>query len=119
MKKRFAILGVAALLMMALVVPTAFAEKAVDNPNDAQNNWFNQMFQFHSQWLDNAEKNGEVSKEQANNWRNHFNYMQEFHNENGFGMMNGNGNGNGFGGCWGAQGANPAPMQPQAEKTSI
>lgn len=62
------------------------------------NDWHDQMFDWHKQWIDNAEKNGQLSPEQAQAWRQHFDYMEEFHDKYGMGMMMG---GNGFGGMMG------------------
>lgn len=116
MKKRFVAMGVAALLLLAVVVPGAFAandDKAVGNQ------WFNQMFEWHNSWVDQAVKNGQIDQQQAQAWKDHFNYMQDFHSKNGFGMMRGMMGGNGGPGGWGMMGgfqAQPqAPAQLQAQ----
>ncbi|WP_207713027.1 hypothetical protein [Desulfofundulus sp. TPOSR] len=53
------------------------------------------MFDWHKTWVDNAEKNGQITPEQAQAWRQHFDYMKDLHSKNGMGMgmMGGFGNG--------------------------
>lgn len=63
--------------------------------------------EYRKEDLKKALDNGEITQEEYNNWVEHFDYMEEFHNENGFffgggrgchgaGMMRGFGRGNGM-----------------------
>jgi len=119
MKKRFWYLAAVGILIVALAAPAAFGaitgnDQNGQNPQNQQ--FFNQMFDYHQNWLDQAQKDGQVSPEQAKTWQEHFNYMRDFHNKNGFGPMGsmmgnfngGNGGmmgnfngGNGYGGMMG------------------
>ncbi|SFG76999.1 hypothetical protein SAMN05660649_02645 [Desulfotomaculum arcticum] len=102
MNKKFWLLAVAGILVLALAIP-AFAAVTVQTPQgqDTQNQqWFNQMFDWHLKWLDDAQKNGQITPDQAKAWQEHFNYMRDFHNQYGMGMMGGyNG---GYGGMMGS-----------------
>ncbi|AEF95243.1 hypothetical protein Desca_2414 [Desulfotomaculum nigrificans CO-1-SRB] len=107
--KRKLIAGIVTLALGAMLVPAAFA--AVDNNqsdsvansvyNNTQNRqFFNQMFEWHKTWLDNAVKNGQLTEDQAKVWTQHFDQMKEFHSKYGMGPMAGmmgNFNGSGFG----------------------
>lgn len=116
MKKRFWYLAAVGILVVALAAPAAFGaitgnDQNGQNPQNQQ--FFNQMFDYHQKWLDQAQKDGQVSPEQAKTWQEHFNYMRDFHSKNGFGpigsMMGGSGGGmmgkfnggNGYGGMMG------------------
>lgn len=95
--KKALILAAGVLLIVALVAPSAMA--AIGSSNGYSNQFFDQMFDWHDQWLDNAVKNGQITEDQAKAWEDHFNYMRDFHNQYGFGMMGGmmggfGGNGN-------------------------
>lgn len=100
MKKRFIIFGVAALLLVALAVP---ALAATDNP---ALDWFKQRMEAKKAYVDQAVQNGQLTPEQGQVWKDHFDQMTKFHEENGFicpggqgfGRWQGNGGpGNGFG----------------------
>lgn len=116
MKKRLATVLAGVLVVGALVVPKAFAENdSNQNPQvtspptriTQQGNFHNQMFERHKTWLDNAERDGKITPEQAQAWKQHFDYMKDFHSKNGMGMMGGNGGmmgGSGPGGMMGGFG---------------
>lgn len=102
MKKRLATVLAGVLVVGALVVPKAFAEN--DSTQDPQvtspptritqqGDFYNQMFEWHKNWADNAEKNGQITPEQAQAWKQHFDYMKDFHGKYGMGIMGGFGNG--------------------------
>ncbi|MBO8128495.1 MAG: DUF2680 domain-containing protein [Peptococcaceae bacterium] len=81
--KRFIVLAVVGLLVLALVVPAAFAWAG--NGNDPQaKNFFDWMFQQHRNWVDQAVKQGQITPEQGKAWKNHFDYMQKFHEQYGY-----------------------------------
>jgi uncharacterized membrane protein YgcG len=127
--KRKVIIIAAALALAAVLVPSAFAAlKPAGDPT-----FFNQMFEWKKSRVEQAVKDGQLTPEQGRTWQEHFNYMQKFHQENGYfcpgggmmggpgqrGMMGGwgsgggKGNGNGFGpggmmGNWGPAGNNGA-----------
>lgn len=107
MKKRFWLLALAGILVVALAAPAAFGaitgnDQKAQDPQTQQ--FFNQMFDWHQKWLDQAQKDGQVSPEQAKAWQEHFNYMRDFHNKNGFGPMGSMMGGNGFNGMMGSGG---------------
>lgn len=87
MKKRFWVMAAVGILVVALTASAAFG--AIDgNRMQDQNQQFNgQMFDWHQEWLDQAQKDGKVTTEQATAWQDHFNYMRDFHSKNGFGPM--------------------------------
>jgi len=87
MKKSYWILAVAGILVLALAAPAAFGAITGSRQNDQNQQFANQMFDWHQQWLDQAQKDGQVTPEQAKSWQDHFNYMRDFHNQNGFGPM--------------------------------
>jgi len=106
MKKRVWFLAAVGILLVALAAPAAFGAITGGGQNyqNGQNGqtpqnqaFFDQMFDWHQKWLEQAQKDGRISSEQATAWQEHFNYMRDFHNKNGFGpmgsMMGGNGNG--------------------------
>lgn len=98
MKKRFWYLAAVGILVLGLAAPAAFG--AVTGDNGQNQTFFNQMFDWHQKWLDQAQKDGQITPDQANVWQNHFNYMRDFHGKSGFGAMGammGNYSGNGYG----------------------
>ncbi|SHL00544.1 DUF2680 domain-containing protein [Desulforamulus aeronauticus] len=125
--KRKIMSGILTIALGALLVPAAFAavdnvqDKATPNVNNTNNQQFyNQMFDQHKTWLDQAVKDGQITEEQSQNWSQHFDQMKEFHSQNGMGpMMNGNmmnmmGNGSGMGpgmmGNWNGNGPGSGMM---------
>lgn len=100
MTKKVMTMAVVALMVGAVIVPTAFA--ATNN----YGNWFDQMFGWHDQWLDQAVDSGQINEGQAQAWGQHFDYMRDFHGNYGMPMMGGfNGNydgNNGYGMMGGA-----------------
>ncbi len=102
--KRKITAGIVTLALGALLVPAAFA--ASDNtqantpPSTQNQQYFNQMFDWHKTQLDNAVKNNQLTEDQAQAWNQHFDQMRDFHNQYGMGMGRGSGmmgNCNGFG----------------------
>ncbi|AEG60991.1 DUF2680 domain-containing protein [Desulforamulus ruminis] len=90
-------LGMMLVLAMAVmfVVP-AFAADTSDN-NSAKS-WFQQMFDFHKAQVDQAVKDGQLTEEQGKAYKEQFNQMYQFHQENGFVCpMGGPGYGMGYG----------------------
>ena len=86
-KSRIWLLAAAGLLVLALAAPTAFGAVAGDGQNAQNQQFVDQMFEQHQGWLDQAQKDGSVTPEQAKAWQEHFNYMRDFHAKNGFGPM--------------------------------
>ncbi|MCL5934983.1 MAG: hypothetical protein M1543_00550, partial [Firmicutes bacterium] len=87
MKKRLWLLVAAGILVVALAAPAAFGAISGNGQNDQNQQFFNQMFDGHQKWLDQAQKDGQITPEQAQTWQDHFNYMRDFHNKNGMGPM--------------------------------
>ena len=108
--KRKWIIGIALLALVAFAVP-AFAVTNV--PTDAKA-WFEQMFAAKKSAVDQAVTDGRITEEQGKAWKDHFDQIAEFHEQNGYvcpvggsGMGNGKGNGSMMGGKgmgrWGGQ----------------
>lgn len=87
MRKGFWILAAVGILVVALAAPAAFGAAAGNDQKNQNQQFIDQMFDWHVKWLDQARKDGQVTPEQANAWQDHFNYMRDFHNKNGFGPM--------------------------------
>ncbi|MFZ5645734.1 MAG: hypothetical protein ACOY46_19420 [Bacillota bacterium] len=104
MKKRYWYLAAVGILVVALAAPAAFGAITGSEQNNQNQQFFNQMFDWHQGWLDQAQKDGQVTPEQAKVWQDHFNYMREFHNNNGFGPMGSMMGGSGFNGMMGSGG---------------
>lgn len=86
-KNRIWLLAAAGLLVLALAAPTAFGAVTGDGQKAPNQQFIDQMFDWHQGWLDQAQKDGSVTPEQAQAWQEHFNYMRDFHTQNGFGPM--------------------------------
>jgi len=96
-KKRFWFLAAVGILVVALAAPAAFGaitgggqsgQNGQDNQAGQQNQAFvDQMFDWHQKWMDQAQRDGRISSDQAQAWQDHFSYMRDFHSKNGFGMM--------------------------------
>lgn len=89
MKKIIAITTAALVLTIALA-SAAYAADKIETPQ-----WFKDMITWKKDQVDQAVKDGKLTEEEANEWKEHFDEMEEWHNENGFGY----GYGPGFGGC--------------------
>ncbi len=110
MKKSFWILAAIGILVVALAAPAALGAAAGSGQKAQSQQFFDQMFDWHQQWLDQARKDGQITPEQAQAWQDHFNYMRDFHSKYGFcpmgsmmggGMMMGGFSGGGYGNMMG------------------
>jgi hypothetical protein len=81
MKKKFAIVITAVLLVAAVSAPAVFA--AEDN-NSKVTERFESMFDSMRNWAKDAQERGQITQEEAERWNKHFDDMEEFHQENGF-----------------------------------
>lgn len=93
MKKILSILGLVGVLGIGSF---AFASDGIvenrearDYPNNSiyeerMENRHKNMMDYHREDLDKALENGEISEEEAKKWDEHYKYMEDFHNENGF-----------------------------------
>ncbi|MDD3893906.1 MAG: hypothetical protein PHU36_02660 [Syntrophomonadaceae bacterium] len=96
MKKKYWFLMVLVILVVAIAAPAAFGaitggeQKAPEQQSQQPSD---QMLAWHQQWLDQAQKEGQLTPEQAKTWQEHFNEMREFHSKNGLGPMSGMMNG--------------------------
>ncbi len=105
--KRKITAGIVTLALGALLVPAAFAASdstqantAPTPPSTQNQQYFNQMFDWHKTQLDNAVKNNQLTEDQAQAWSQHFDQMRDFHKQYGMGRgsgMMGNCNGYGYG----------------------
>lgn len=96
MKKKYWFLVGLVILVVAMAAPAAFGaitggeQKALEQQSQQPSD---QMLDWHQQWLDQAQKDGQLTPEQAKTWQDHFNEMREFHSKNGLGPMGGMMNG--------------------------
>ncbi|WP_425447786.1 DUF2680 domain-containing protein [Dethiothermospora halolimnae] len=108
------VLSVSLLLVLVLSVGTVtFAAADGDAPD-----WFNDMLEWRRDRIDEAVENGTITEEQAEYWNERMEYMEEYHNENGFdfpaGCHGGYGRGMGRGfGRGNGQGFGPGMMNGQ------
>ncbi len=109
-KKKVWLLVTAGILALALAAPTAYG--AITGSQNTQNpqeqSFFSQMLGWHQQWLDQAQKNGLMTADQANAWQDHLNYMRS---SMGY-MMGGNGSYGGMGGMMGGYYNSPTVSNP-------
>ena len=98
MKRIVVILTIASIL--ALMLSTfVFADDSSNVPQ-----WFKDMISWRKAQVDQAEKDNTITKDEAQQYKDRIDQMEEFHVENGFpagmgfgGCHGGNGTGNGFG----------------------
>ncbi len=88
--KKWLVLGTILVLTGVLAIP-AFAGNT-DVPD-----WFSQMFDWKKAQVDQMVESGELSQEQGAAFKEHFDYMYNWHQENGFVCPGGGGMG------WGMQ----------------
>lgn len=96
MKKKVIVLAVMAALMLALALPALAAD---DNPAMT---WFKQRMEAKKAYVNQAVQNGQLTREQADAYNNHFDEMIQYHEQNGFNCPNPGLLGNGQGGKMGA-----------------
>ena len=113
--KRKWIIGIALLALVAFAIP-AFA--ATNTSTDAKA-WFEQMFAAKKSAVDQAVTDGRITEEQGKVWKDHFDQMAEFHEQNGYvcpgggpGMRYGKGNGGMMGGNGMGRWAGQTPVAP-------
>lgn len=87
MKKRYWIIAVIGILVVVLAASAVFGSIDGNKEKDQNLQSISQMIDCQEQWLDQAQKDGQVTSEQAKAWQEHFNYMRDFHSQNGFGPM--------------------------------
>lgn len=92
MKKKAAVLAMAAALLFTAACP---ALAAAGEPYMTR---YKQRMDAKKLYVDEAVKNGRLTEEQGKKWKDHFDYMIKFHEENGFLCPGGPGKGKGFGG---------------------
>ncbi|OLS03656.1 hypothetical protein [Tissierella creatinophila] len=76
-------------------IENRFDGKFTNNPNyeETMQKRREYMMESKREDLKEALKNGEISQEEAKKWEDHYNYMDKFHSENGFGGCHGRGRG--------------------------
>lgn len=120
MNKKFLMLALILVAAVALLAPTAFA---TDDASAQAKAWFEQKFAQKKAFVDQAVKDGRITAEQGETWKQHFNQMEQFHAQNGYlcpaggngncGMGMGKGNGNGMGGRWNSSNVQNPQVQSQ------
>lgn len=98
---------IAALVLVALAA--LLAVPAFAAADTGAKSWFETRFAAKKAWVDQAVKNGSLTAEQGEAWKNHFDQMYKFHEQNGFtcpmgGPGLGRGKGTGFGPGYGSRG---------------
>ncbi len=93
--KKTIVLSIVALLVLSISV-ISFAESKVDTPN-----WFKEMITWKKEQINEAVKEGNITKEEAQVYTQRIENMEKYHEENGFDFPNGcrmgQNNGNGLG----------------------
>lgn len=96
------------LFILTLVLMVGFAATFVYAQNPATTSdssaeqwreWFEEKVNWKKSQVQEAVDNGTITKDEAETWNSHFDYMEEFHSENGFipGGCHGDGYGRGPG----------------------
>lgn len=86
MKKKISMLIILFLLVTVLGLPAVYA--AGENGSE-RDDFFDSMFDSMRSWINEAKENGGITEEEAKAWENHFNYMERFHKEYGYGPCGG------------------------------
>ncbi|MGQ9556885.1 MAG: DUF2680 domain-containing protein [Desulfurispora sp.] len=71
------------VVLLALVAALAIPAFAADTTSSAEA-WFKQMFNTKKAYVDQAVKDGRLSKEQGEALKQHFDQMYQWHAQNGF-----------------------------------
>lgn len=88
------VLALSLVLLLTTGTIFAFAESSA---GVEAYNWFSERMGRRQDSLKEALERGEITQDEYNTWNDHYQYMEEFHEKNGF--MNG-----GPGGCHGGRG---------------
>lgn len=64
-----------------------FGPRGVNNEEMEQ--WHQERMEWRKKDLEEGVKRGYISEEEAKNWEEHYDYMDEFHRENGYGGCHG------------------------------
>jgi hypothetical protein len=78
LKKKMVIFAVITALLLTIAIP---AMAATDN---SALTWFKQKMEAKKTYVDQAVQNGQLTEEQGKVWKDHFDYMINFHEQNGF-----------------------------------
>ncbi|MGE4283422.1 MAG: DUF2680 domain-containing protein [Clostridia bacterium] len=81
MKKKSVVFITSLVLIAAIAIPAAFAAAPEDSKTSK---FFESMFDFHRKWVDKSVEKGEITEQQAQQYNEHFDAMEEYHEENGF-----------------------------------
>ncbi len=95
MKKKFIVFTVMAALLVAIAIPAL----AATTTNNQALDWFKQRMEARKAYIDQEVQSGQLTAEQGQVWKDHFDQTLQFHEQNGF---LGTGGGPGF--CRGGQG---------------
>ncbi|MBO8137917.1 MAG: DUF2680 domain-containing protein [Desulfotomaculum sp.] len=86
-----------AVVLLALVAVFVVPAFAADNADNSAKEWFEQKFNSKKAWVDQAVKDGKLTKEQGELFKQHFDQMYQFHAQNGFTCPMGGPGGFGYG----------------------
>lgn len=81
MKRKFIVLMAVFMLVVTVSVPIAFAG---EENNSKSTDYFKSMFDSMRNWIKDAQEKGQITEEEAEGWEEHFDYMEKFHDKNGF-----------------------------------
>lgn len=79
--KKVLIVLTAALILTAISATGAFAENVIGPDEKSE---IKSMFDSMRSWAQQAEENGEITKDEAKEWDKHFKSMEKYHKQNGF-----------------------------------
>lgn len=82
MKKIIAVSIIAVLVLSMGVI--AFAESTAEVPE-----WFDEMIKWKKEQIDRALEDNTITEEQAELWNERIDYMEKYHEENGFAFPGG------------------------------
>lgn len=78
MKKKIIVLSVVAIFVLSIGA-IAFAETTTDIPS-----WFKEMISWKKERVNESVKSGQINEEQAKTLNERIEYMEKYHEENGF-----------------------------------
>ncbi|MEZ0536846.1 hypothetical protein ACAG39_06280 [Caldicellulosiruptoraceae bacterium PP1] len=81
MKRKIMIILAVAIAITSI---SAFVVFAKDNREQGDKSAIRSMFDAMRSWIQQAQDNGKITKEETNEWNKHLNDMEKYHEKNGF-----------------------------------
>lgn len=92
MKKVLGVLGLIAVIGVSSAFVYAdgplsprFEDRHIDNNYEHMDEWHQERMEYEKERLEEEVKKGNISEEEAREWEEHYEYMDKFHDRNGFG----------------------------------